>query len=794
MQIGGINANEIVTSLMELERIPLNALEARRTAAQETARAIGAMRSTVEAFRLTSLRLSDTTSFERYASNVSNPDAVAASVGPDATPGSLSFSVDQLASTHGLRTSGTVAASNLPITTDAFLSVAIGTKALGIGTVRAGAGLGAGKVDLSVTQASEAASAVGTTPLAASTDITALNNTLDLSVNGTAYNLTLTAGTYDAEALATEVSTQLQNAGAAATASLDSGGNLVIETAREGSAASIQVTGGLARTDLGLALDATANTGTDAIIDVDGTTTVVTSVESGATAAVDTGSGTLDITLSGGLRVGDTSVTTVDTGSGSLTDVAAAINGAGAGVSAAAVRVETGSWLLQLGSTTSGTAGELAVDGAAFAEADGLVETSAARNAIISIGDGAGAYTVEGAGNTFNDVMSGVTLNVSEVTTSPVNVRVARDDNALISDVEKMVTAANTLLAELKVQTRYDVANGTKGALANNPAIRGLADQVRAALGGVVDGVTGMLPTDVGIESTRDGTFTFDRTKLQTALTERPDEVARYFGRGATTPVGVTFDEATPETVTGSYDIEVTTAATRAASAQLFAGGPLADTRIGVRIGDVTATYDVTVGQSADQIVDGLNAAIAAAGLDLVAEIDGTGMRVRADDWGTAGSFELNTDVSGAGTWDPLDGVDVAGTIDGVLAVGVGRELSLLATADSNAAGLSVTIDGGLTGVLGSVVYQPGIAGRVAEFGASVTDDDTGLLETAEDSANRRIEDFNDQIDRFEDRLFIRETNMRRQWANLQTVLQGLQNQGDWISSQLASLPQINNN
>ncbi len=787
MQIGGFDANEIVTSLIQIERIPLSALEGRKTAAEEAARAIGALRASVESFRFASLKLSESTSFDRHTATVSDESAISAATTTGAAPGSLTFSVTQLASAHGLHSSGTVAASNLAITSDPALALAIGTSKLGISSVRAGAGLAAGKFDLQVVQSSDGARLTAGAALAASTTISSpANSGLSLQIDGVGYNVVLTDGTYDRQALVDEINIQL--AGAPATASLDATNSIVLTGTREGSSAALAIGNGTSNGVLGLTAGAAA-TGLDGIIDVGGIQTTVTDAADGLTVAVDTGSGTLEVNLAGGLEIGTTKVTVVDTASRSLADVAAAINGAGAGISAAAVRVDESNWRLQLGSGTTGENGEIAIDGSVFGQVGGLVETASARNAEIVIGEGVGAYTVEAEGNTFSEVMTGVSFTAKQVTTSPVTVSVARNDDALAADVAKMVTAANTLLVEIKVQTRYDVANGTQGSLANNSAIRRLPDQIRQALGGTVNGIASMIPSDIGIQTTRDGSFTFDKTAFLEAMTERPDEVARFLTRGATTPAGVTFDAATADTVTGSYDIDVTTAAARASTALLFDGGASANSRIGIRVGDITATYDVSSGQTAAQIIDGLNSVLAQAGLNTVAEADGGGVRIRAEKWGTSGAFEVNTALDGAGTWDALTGVDVAGTIDGVEATGIGQTLSLNVFVDSDAAGLSVTIDGGAFGALGAVDYQPGIAARVAEFATSVTDSDTGMLQTANDAADRRVTDFNDQIDRFEDRLFTRETNLRRQFAALQTLLEGLQSQGNFISGALSSLP-----
>ncbi|MEM1333577.1 MAG: flagellar filament capping protein FliD, partial [Actinomycetota bacterium] len=407
------------------------------------------------------------------------------------------------------------------------------------------------------------------------------------------------------------------------------------------------------------------------------------------------------------------------------------------------------------------------------------------------IGSGAGAYSVESSSNTFSDVLTGTSITVSETTTDPVTVNVTRDDSTLISDVNALVSAANTVLAEIRVQTRFGVDGIGNGALAGNSAMRRVENQLRSALSQPVEGFGDLIGADVGIQVDRDGNFTFDSSRLTQAIEEDPSAVARFFGRAATTPSGVTFTSAADETQSGSYDVDVTTAATQATTARLFDGGAGAATRIGIRVGDTTATVDVEAGQSAASIITSVNDAIAAAGLDLAAEADGTGLVVRTDTWGSAGSFEINTDVAGAGTWDAVDGVNIEGTINGQSATGIGRTLSLNTLVDDDAAGLSVTVDGGLTGSLGAVDYQPGVAARVAEITTFMLGDD-GTFDTAQDAQQRRIDGFNDDIERFEDLLLIREQTLRRQWSSLQTTLAQLQERGNWVLAQLGSLPQVN--
>ena len=791
MEIGGIDADSIVNQLMAIEQRPLTALQTRKDAAKVASDAIGRIRSKVDAFRLAAERLSLTSSFDRYSAAVSNTSAVSASISGSAAAGGFSFTVDRLAQAHGLRSVGTVSADTVPVVGDAVMAVASGTRPMGIGSVRAGAGLGVGDLDLTVTQSSAGASVSGT-QVAASTVVDGTNDSLDVTINGVARTLTIAAGTYDRAGLATAVQDALDATGGGAVASLDATGALNITTTREGSAADVQITGGSALTALGLSVDGSPHVGTDGIIEIDGVATTITSAESGQSVSLSTASGVLDATLSGGMRVATGRVAVVSTGDRSLADVASAITSAGMGVTAAAVKVGNGAWRLQLNSTKTGEDGQIAIDSSVFSGLGGMIESSQAQNAQITIGSGAGAYTVGASGNTFTNVIPGVTLTAKEVTTNPVTVSVARDDASITSDVANLVSKINELLADIKVQTRSDPSAGTKGALSGNATIRSVADRVRSALADQVSGLATSLPSAVGIQRNRDGSFTFDEATFKTALANDHDAVARLFAQGGTSTGDVTFATATGTTAAGSYDVEITTAATQATSARLFDGGAVAATRLGIRVGSTTATVDVQSGDTAAQVIDKLNASFAQAGLNVVAEADAGGLIIHGDAWGSAGNFELNTDVLGAGTWDAQTGTDVAGTIDGIAATGIGRRLTLPKAADSRAAGLGVDVAGGVTGTLGPVEYQPGLAARVVEVTTALTRDETGTLVTAKQFADKRIDDFNDQIDRFEDRLLIRETNLRRQWSNLQTILGGLQSQGDWLSGQLASLPNYN--
>ncbi|MCY7299109.1 MAG: hypothetical protein LH616_07860, partial [Ilumatobacteraceae bacterium] len=449
MEIAGINADQIVSSLMQVERRPLSQLTTRRTAATTASQAIDRMRSNVDAFRVAAAKLSNVSTFDRFSASVSAPDVLSASVSVSATAGSLTMTVGRLAQAHGLRSLGTVAASSTPVTLAANIAVAAGVSRLGIGTVRSGTGLGIGRVDLRVTQASLPPGNVGIAPLGDTSLISGANNTITLDVNGAAQAATIEAGSYTPAGLAAAVNTALVGTGAVA--ALDSSGALTITTSREGSAATLRITGGNALGTLQLGIDANARAGTDGIITANGVATTFNSIDVGAAASLDTDPGpgitNLDITFSGGLRLGERAVQVVSTGDRSLAGVAAAITGAGAGISAAAVRVGDNAWRLQLTSTTTGQDGRLAIAAGVFSGGlGGLIESSAAQNAQITIGAGPGAFSVAASTNTFDSLMSGVSLTAKTVSTTPVTVQVGRNNAAVADDVASLVGAANTLL------------------------------------------------------------------------------------------------------------------------------------------------------------------------------------------------------------------------------------------------------------------------------------------------------------------------------------------------------------
>jgi flagellar hook-associated protein 2 len=777
---GGIDVNSIVSGLMSAERAPETAISNRQAAVKLQSSALTRLQTSLATLQSKAAALLSN-GISAFSSTAS-ANNVTATVGPGAAAGSLTFTVDALAAAHGVRTGNTVAASTSTITTAATIAISSTARPIGVTGLHAGTGVAAGSYSITVTQASTGATLRSGGVVPGSTTIGPGNDTIDLQIDGASRSIGLAAGTYTAAQLASAVQAGLDASGGGATASVDPDGRLAITTTHEGSTASLEITGGDAAAALGLSGNAS---GTDGAIQVgSGTPVTVTSAGPGATVDVSAGGGTLQLSLGGGLRAGVATVAVVSTGDRSLGAVASAINAANVGATAAAVKVSDSAWLMQLSATRPGVGNSLVLDDAAFSAVGGMLQTTAASDARITVGTGPGAYTVVSSSNTFTGVLPGVSLSVNSPSSTPTTVTVARDSAATADTVAGLVSAATSLLADIAMQTSYDPVAKKAAPLSTDTAVRNMAVQVRAAVTALVGASSPTLAGNVGITLNKNGTIDFDRAKFITALEKDPASVERLFVRGGTSTVGAAWAGATDNTVAGSYGVVVTTAATRATTGDVLIGGAPSAQTIAVRVGTTTATYRAEAGATAADIASGLNAALSKAGLAINVEQSGGGVRITAAAFGGAGAFDLNVDADGAGSWSTQTGTDVVGTIDGQAAIGVGNRLSLLDGDTSGARGLAVTVAEGASGAVGPIVYEPGIAARLVSLAAALTSAN-GALTTSGKTYAARIAGFQDQIDAFELRMTAKERQYRAQWTAVQTSLAALQNQQSWLASQL---------
>lgn len=123
-------------------------------------------------------------------------------------------------------------------TTDSLISFTSNTSTTKVGTY-----------GVNITQLATQGTLTGSAAPVSTTITAGVNDTLDVSVNGTAATITLAAGTYTAAALATELQSRINGASAISSASLSvivtqSGGAFTLTSGTYGSTSSVAVTGG----------------------------------------------------------------------------------------------------------------------------------------------------------------------------------------------------------------------------------------------------------------------------------------------------------------------------------------------------------------------------------------------------------------------------------------------------------------------------------------------------------------------------------------------------------------------
>lgn len=786
----GLDTQSIIAQLVQIEQQKIAVVSRRATNQTDSLSSWTTIRSTLSTVNGAASALAKGTDWQSLAATTSDESAVAVSAGSGTMTGTLSFTVDALAQAGVLRSASTVNSLATRVTTDASLLVASGGGNLGFSSLASNDSVSLGAHSIVVTQSSAAATKSGSGPLAASTVIDGSNNALQIEVNGTTHNLTIAAGTYDAQQLAAAVQAAADTSGAAIASTVGTGGALQIDTTAEGAAATLRVTGGTALTALNLSTDGAVITGINGQLTVDGGATQVfgstTALGAGQTISISAGGGTITAAMNGGLRLGSVTATNVSTGDGSLQSVVSAINSAKAGVSAAAIQVGTNAYRLQLGASTTGANNDPNIAASEFDSqvVGGLTVLSQGSDASITIGSGAGAYSITSTTNTMSNVLPGVTVTLKkQSTTTPVTVSVARNAEGLATRVQALVDAANAAKKEIDRATYFDPTTRKGAPLVGDSTAQRLQGALYSAVTAAVSGANPSTPGLLGVSSDQKGNFTFDKTKFMTAFANDPDGVAKVFSQaGAASNGSVSFVAATAKTVPGNYAVNVTSAASQAGATS--SGTPTVGTTVRAKIGSTIAAYTVQSGDAASDIVTGLNNSFTAQGLSLVATTSSGNIDIRTGGFGSRSTVDIAWDGT---SYSTFTGTDVAGTINGIAATGSGQTLTA-PSSDPTVGGLSLQIVGTNTGSLGTITYSAGSAARLQRAISIATDPINGYITTTETGIKATKKLIDDQVDRMGTRLITYQNRLKRQYADLETVMSNLKQRSSWLSGQLSSL------
>jgi flagellar hook-associated protein 2 len=223
----------------------------------------------------------------------------------------------------------------------------------------------------------------------------------------------------------------------------------------------------------------------------------------------------------------DISIASTDT----LSNVVDKINGAGAGVTASLVTDASGV-RLSLRSTTTGSANGFRLTAAdsdgnnsdglglsvmAFDPPNGatamqLMQGSADAKATVN------GIAVTSASNAMTGVIQGLTLNLNQISSTPVNIAANPDTAGVQTAIKTFASAYSAMVSYLNSQTKYDPASKVGGVLQGDSAATTLQGRLRAMVGASSGASSSFARlSDVGLQVQRDGTLTVNQTKLDAA-------------------------------------------------------------------------------------------------------------------------------------------------------------------------------------------------------------------------------------------------------------------------------------
>ncbi len=200
------------------------------------------------------------------------------------------------------------------------------------------------------------------------------------------------------------------------------------------------------------------------------------------------------------------------------------------GVKATAFQVSPGKYTMQISSTTVGALSKFDLGSTPFSGLGEVQVVSEGTDAELSVGDSATPLKVTSSTNTFKDLMAGLTVVAAKEqapTDPPVTVTVASDTEGVATKVQAMVDAANAALSEIASQTKNKSGAVAGGPLAGNSIMQQVSTRVLNTVSGGT-GTNGSFKA-IGIELTRDGQLTFDKTKFVAALTADPEKTQAFF-------------------------------------------------------------------------------------------------------------------------------------------------------------------------------------------------------------------------------------------------------------------------
>lgn len=267
------------------------------------------------------------------------------------------------------------------------------------------------------------------------------------------------------------------------------------------------------------------------------------------------GTGTLSITV--GTDNPDTKTIDIGEDNQTLEGIATSINNSGAGVTATVIDTgdPTTPYKLIITSKTSGSDGSISFTNN-LSGGTGTLNLStlqAAQDSKIYLGDEDSHIELTRSSNTVTDVIPGVTMNLTKISSEYFEMRVSTDTEASTNLVNGFIDSYNTAVDFFTNQFWYDATTGKQGTLAGDSTLMTTQNQMEKILFGpsANTGVYSYL-TQIGVNADSTGKLAItEMSKFNEAVQQKPESIYQLFNNetgGISVKLGTYLDDllATP--------------------------------------------------------------------------------------------------------------------------------------------------------------------------------------------------------------------------------------------------------
>ena len=377
------------------------------------------------------------------------------------------------------------------------------------------------------------------------------------------------------------------------------------------------------------------------------------------------------------------------------------------------------------------------------------MEVTEGQNAKVNI-DG---VAVSRSSNTIDDVISGVTLDISKVESgSTVNFTISRDTDSIKSSVNDFTTAYNSIIEFINQEFAFNEDSNKSGILAGESTLSTIKSLIQSKISDSIS----LLPADsnalslIGITSDKDGKLTVKDSTFLSKISSDFNAVKRMFvAEGTTTNNEINFVRHTKETIAGNYAVVINTVAAQATkTGNVLTNGIGASNTDILTITDTASSRVATIsldgdagknGSSIDNIVNAINSeldteriqtivgsvantasAVAITGTTIFSAIDGTSL-VNDDRIDFSGTTRSGISVGGSYTISDVS-TDTVQTLLSAIEKAYDNDVS----ATINGSGKIVLTDNASgDSSLAITIAEP--AGRGLDFGTVLSTNTDGI-------------------------------------------------------------------